>query len=271
MIENFGGFGLGLRSVHYESILADPPLLDCFEIVSEDFMVDGGAPLHYLERICELYPVVMHGVSLSIGGTDPVNPHYLEVLRDLIRRVNPLWVSDHLCWTGVDGINMHDLMPLPFAENVINHLVKRIAQVQDFLARPIVLENVSSYVNFKQSDMTEWEFVTEVAQRSGCYLLLDINNVYVNSFNHKFDPYDYINAIPKDKVKQFHLAGHKNCQSHIIDTHDSPIIEPVWELYRHAAQRFPDVLTIIERDEDIPPLGELIDELNFAREQLCVS
>jgi len=239
--------------------------VDWFEVLSENYLVPGGKPLYYLERIRANYPVVMHGVSLSIGGSDPLNPDYLKQLKALADRIEPRWISDHLCWTGVGGLNLHDLMPLPYTEEAVQHVVSRVKQVQDFLGRRILLENVSSYVTYKQSQLTEWEFLAHIAERADCLILLDINNIYVSSFNHGFDPAEYLNGIPIERVRQFHLAGHQNCGNYIVDTHDHPIINPVWALYETAVKRFGSVSTMIERDDNIPPLKELLAELDHAR------
>jgi len=255
------GYGLGLRKQHYEAVLSEQPQVDWFEIISENYMVDGGKPMYYLDRIRALYPMVMHGVSMSIGSTEPLNQNYLNKLKILINRVEPEWFSDHLCWTGVDGINLHDLMPLPYTEEAIQHVVDRISQVQDFMGRQMLLENVSSYVSYGESQISEWDFLSEIAKRADCFILLDINNIYVSAFNHNFDPLGYINAIPENRVYQFHLAGHTQQNDIIIDTHDQPICDPVYELYRSAVQRFGAVSTMIERDDNIPPLNILLDEL----------
>ncbi len=259
------GFGLGLRKQHYTAILEEKPEIDWFEVLTENYLVDGGKPLYYLDRIRENYPVVMHGVSLSIGSTAPLNLDYLKQTKKLAERIEPEWISDHLCWTGTDGLNMHDLLPIPYTEEALRHVVERISRVQDFLGRRILLENVSSYVGFAESEMPEWEFLKQVAEQADCLILLDINNIYVSAYNHQFDALDYLNHIPTDRVGQFHLAGHQNCGDYIIDTHDHPVIDPVWKLYQAALQRFGDVSTMIERDDDIPPLAELIAELRQAR------
>jgi uncharacterized protein (UPF0276 family) len=258
------GFGLGLRTEHYEAILETRPAVDWFEVLSENYLVPGGKPLYYLDRIRAEYPVVMHGVSLSIGG-DRINREYLKKLKELANRVDPKWISDHLCWTGIDGTNLHDLMPLPYTEEAVAHVVSHVNEVQEFLGRRVLLENVSSYVTYNQSAMTEWEFLRAIAERADCYILLDVNNIYVSSFNHGFDPDSYLRGVPVDRVHQFHLAGHRNCGSYIVDTHDETVIDPVWDLYAHAVRRFGDVSTMIERDDHIPPLPELLDELNRAR------
>ncbi len=260
------GFGLGLRPTHYESILNDSPAIDWFEILSENYLIPGGKPLHCLDRVRSRYPLVMHGVSLSIGSHDPLNRDYLGQLKALASRIEPAWISDHLCWTGVGGINAHDLLPLPYTEEAINHVVARLNQVQEFLGRRILLENVSSYVTYPESEMSEWEFLREIAARADCLILLDINNIYVSSVNHEFDPHAYLDAIPVERVWQFHLAGHQNHGDYIIDTHDEPVIDPVWELYERAVRRFGRVSTMIERDDNIPPLAELLAELNHARQ-----
>lgn len=260
-------FGLGLRPLHYETIIETKPTVDFFEIITEDFIECVGEDFDWLQKIRNYYPVTLHGVSLSIGSVDPLNLSYLRALKKLIDETQPLSVSDHFCWTGVNQINTHDLLPLPFSEEAVCHLVSRILQVQDFLGRQIMLENISTYVNFKNPEMHEWEFISEVANRADCFILLDINNIYVNAFNHGFSAHRYIEAIPKNRVKQFHLAGHKHCQTHIIDTHDSDIISDVWDLYAHAAAHFGEVPVVIERDSAIPPLCELIEELAMARER----
>lgn len=261
----FLGFGLGLRPDHYEAILAGAPAIDWFEILTENHLVPGGKPLHYLTRIRERYPVVMHGVSLSIGGTDPLDYAYLERVRELAARVEPQWISDHLCWTGLAGTNLHDLMPLPYTEEALDHVVRRVSAVQEFLGRRILLENVSSYVSYRESSMSEWEFLAEVACRADCLILLDINNIYVSAFNHDFDPLHYLDGVPGDRVWQFHLAGHMQRKDCIIDTHDHPVIDPVWSLYSEAVRRFGAVSAMIERDADIPPLQDLLAELDHAR------
>src|SRR5579862_3457384 len=262
------GFGLGLRVDHYEAVLSDRPPVDWFEVLTENYLVPGGKPLNYLMRIRERYPLALHGVSLSIGSTAPLDHEYLRQVKALAARVEPAWVSDHLCWTGVAGRNTHDLLPLPYTEEAIAHVVERVRTVQDFLGRRILLENVSSYVAFRDSRISEWEFLAEIAARADCLILLDVNNIYVSSVNHEFDPLDYLAAIPPGRVQQIHLAGHENHGDYLIDTHDHPVPDPVWELYAHAVRRFGRVSTMIERDDHIPPLAELIAELARAR-ALC--
>jgi uncharacterized protein len=259
------GFGLGLRTDHYEAVLESQPAVDWFEALSENYLAPGGKPLHYLDRIRERYPVVLHGVSMSIGSTDPLDLEYLRQLKNLARRVEPVWISDHLCWTGMAGKNLHDLMPLPYTEEAIDHVAGRIKQVQDFLGCRILIENVSSYVTYRQSVIPECEFIAEIARRADCLILLDVNNIYVSAFNHHFDALSYLDAIPPERVRQIHLAGHDNCGTHIVDTHDADVIEPVWALYAQAIRRFGPVSTMIERDDHIPPLDELVAELNRAR------
>ena len=260
------GFGLGLRVDHYEAILADNPRVDWFEALSENYLVPGGKPLDYLMRIRERYPLVLHGVSMSIGSTQPLDRNYLAQLKALAARVEPQWISDHLCWTGVAGRNMHDLLPLPYTEEALTNVVERVRTVQDILGRRILLENVSSYVTYRDSEVTEWEFLREIVQRADCLLLLDVNNIYVSSVNHEFDPLEYLQAIPVERVQQIHLAGHENHGDYLIDTHDHPVPDPVWELYDAAVRRFGNVSTMIERDANIPPLHELCSELDAARQ-----
>lgn len=259
------GFGLGLRTVHYEDILATRPHVDWFEALSENYMVPGGKPLYYLDRIRADYPIVLHGVSMSIGSTDPLDLEYLKELKALVDRVEPVWMSDHLCWTGIATRNMHDLLPLPYTREAVNHVAGRISQVQEFLGRQILIENVSSYVNFEQSEMTEWEFLREISERADCLLLFDVNNVYVSGFNHGFDPREYIDALPSQRIQQIHLAGHTNCGTHIIDTHDAAIIDEVWKLYSYTIEAYGPVSTMIERDDHIPDLDVLVAELDQAR------
>jgi uncharacterized protein (UPF0276 family) len=259
------GFGLGLRPQHYSEILEDNWPIDWFEIISENFMVPGGRPLAILEKIRAGYPILMHGVSLSIASTAPLDLDYLASLKALARRVQPKWISDHLCWTGVHGVNLHDLLPIPYTHEALEHIVSRVQKVQEVLGQAIALENVSTYVRFEHSEITECEFVSELSRRTGCWLLLDINNVFVNAFNHDDDALTFLAGIPIDRVVQFHVAGHSDNGSHLIDTHDQPVRDEVWDLYRAALARFGPVSTMIERDEDIPPLAEVVDELSHAR------
>ncbi|MEO5622037.1 MAG: DUF692 domain-containing protein [Dokdonella sp.] len=259
------GYGLGLRVDHYEALLSESRPIDWLEALSENYMIPGGRPLEFLARFRERYPLVLHGVSLSIGSGDPLDRDYLARLKALAAFVEPAWISDHLCWTGVDGTNLHDLMPLPYTEEALDHVASRVREVQDFLGRRILLENVSSYAAFHASQLSESQFIAEVARRADCLILLDINNVYVSSCNHGFDARAYLADIPVERVQQFHLAGHENQDGLTIDTHDAPIIDPVWRLYADALRRFGFVSTMIERDDHIPPLVELLTELDHAR------
>ncbi len=259
------GFGLGLRPAHYEALLEEPRGVDWLEILSENHLAAGGRPRWWLDRIRERYPLVMHGVSLSIGGTGPLDFDYLRQVGALARHVRAAWISDHLCWTGVDGVNLHDLMPLPFTAQAVRHVADRVRQVQDFLGARILLENVASYVAFQAPEMTEWQFLAAVCQEADCDLLLDINNVHVNAINHGFDAMEYLAGVPAARVRQFHLAGHRRRGGLLIDTHDQPVAAPVWALYGQAVARFGAVPVMIERDADIPPLAELVAELDVAR------
>jgi len=259
------GFGLGLRTEHYLDLDRDGVAVDWLEIISENFMVPGGRPLDWLDRLRARYPMVMHGVSLSIGGSDPLDHAYLDELAALAERVQPAWISDHLCWTGINGVNLHDLMPLPYTQEALAHVADRIARVQDRLRRPLVIENASTYVTYAVSDLSEPQFLAALIARTGCELLLDVNNIYVSAFNHGFDALAYLDLLPAAAIRQIHLAGHSMMGSHIVDTHDAPIIGPVFELYAQAVRRFGAVPTMIERDDNIPPLADLLAELDQAR------
>lgn len=261
----FAGFGLGLRPTHYADFLAGPQRVDWLEIISENYMVQGGKPLAMLDRIRTDYPLAMHGVSMSIGSTAPLDIDYLTTLASFARRIEPMWVSDHLCWTGVHGVNMHDLYPLPYTEEALHHVVERIGRAQDVLGRRLVIENVSSYITYADSVMSEWEFLAELAQRADCLLLLDVNNIYVSSRNHGFDPNAFITGIPVNRVQQFHLAGHTDAGDILIDTHDAPVCDAVFDLYATACRRFGEVSVMIERDDAIPPLADLVAELDRVR------
>jgi uncharacterized protein (UPF0276 family) len=262
------GFGVGLRSAHFSHILREWPAVDWFEVISENFLDSQGRPRYVLEQVAERYPLVMHGVSLSIGSTDPLNLEYLHKLRKLARHTNACWVSDHLCWTGVAGRNTHDLLPIPLNDETLAHVVERLRVVQDVLERPLVLENPSSYVTFAASTMPEWEFLSRVAEEADCGLLLDVNNVYVSSVNHDFDPVKYIEALPHRRIVQFHLAGHTNFGTHCIDTHDGPVIDPVWELYARARRLAGNVSTLLEWDANIPEFSVVHAEVQKARQYL---
>jgi uncharacterized protein len=266
----FTGFGLGLRPAHFSQFLEAQRPVDFVEIISENFMVQGGRPLHVLERVRERYPVVMHGVSLSVGSADGLNEDYLRQLKRLVDRIEPLWVSDHLCWTGVEGFNSHDLLPLTYTEESLELVCRNISQAQEALQRPILLENPSSYLTFADNQVSEWEFMDAMCRRTGCYVLLDINNIYVSGTNHGFDPIEYLEGIPADRVRQMHLAGHSVDRNLLIDTHDEPVCPSVWSLYQAACGRFGSLATMIERDDNIPPLRELLAELDIARQKARV-
>jgi uncharacterized protein (UPF0276 family) len=263
--QEFLGFGLGLRPDHYQTILNDKPKIDWFEILTENYLIPGGKPLDFLDKIRQDYPMVMHGVSMSLGSCDALDLNYLAEVKQLIKRVEPKWISDHLCWTGIAHKNMHDLLPLPYTEEAIQHVANKIMQAQEFLGQQILIENLSSYITYQQSQMTEWEFLTEVANRADCLILLDVNNVYVSAVNHEFKAMDYINALPIERVRQIHLAGHSKENNCIIDTHDHAIADPVWDLYAKTLKRMGNISTMIERDDHIPPLSELLSELQQAR------
>ena len=258
-------FGLGLRAQHYADFLASPQPVDWLELLSDNYLVPGGKPLVMLDRIRADYPVAMHGVALSIGAADGIDQPYLDSLAALAERVQPMWISDHLCWTGVHGRVLHDLYPLPYSEMALATVVANVHHVQERLRRPLVLENVSSYVGFNSSTMTEWEFISEVSARTGCRLLLDVNNIYVSSVNHGFSAMAFLRGVPADRVQQIHLAGHTDHGDHIIDTHDHPVADAVWALYEAALSLCGPVATMIERDDHIPALDVLVTELDVAR------
>ena len=260
------GLGVGLRTVHFSHILQHQPQVDWFEIISENFMDSRGRPRYVLEQLAERYRIVMHGVSLSIGSTDPLDFEYLRKLKALADDVGAKWISDHVCWTGVAGLNAHDLLPIPYSEATLRHLVERIRTVQDVLERPLVLENPSSYVTFADSTLDEWEFVHRMAEEADCGLLVDVNNIYVSSVNHDFDPVEYLRALPFHRIVQFHLAGHTNCGTHLIDTHDGHVIDPVWDLYRLAHELTGGVSTLLEWDAKIPEFPVVHAEVLKARQ-----
>lgn len=262
---SFRGFGVGLRSPHYPVITREWPAMDWFEAITENYMDTGGRPLRILEEVRHHYPIALHGTSLSIGSTDPLDEGYLARWKKLVDRIDPFIVSDHLCWCGVNGEALFDLLPLPFTEEAIRHVVRRIDRVQEYLGRPILLENVSAYVTYKHSTMPEWEFLTQVAKRSGCGILLDLNNIYVNAVNHKFDAHTYIENIPTGLVGQFHLAGHTDMGTYLFDTHSDHVIDPVWKLYEKALAHLGSVSALIEWDDKIPPFEELVKEADRAR------
>ena len=259
-------FGLGMRQPHYPAFLDGSVDVDFVEVISENFMVDGGRPLDVLTRVRAQYPVALHGVSMSIGSADGLDVDYLKRLRALADRIEPMWISDHLSWTGIEGFNSHDLLPIPYTNDALDLVCANIGTAQDALGRAMLLENPSSYVEFADADYGEWDFIAEMSRRTGCYLLLDVNNVFVSAANHGFDPIRYLDAIPADRVRQVHLAGHSEGRDGLlIDTHDHPVPGGVWDLYRAAIERLGDVATMIERDDDIPALEVLLDELDMAR------
>lgn len=261
----FQGFGLGLRPPHYQDFLTGHVNIDFVEVISENFMLDGGRPLHILDQIRELHPVALHGVSMSVGSADGLDLDYLHRLKTLVDRIDPLFVSDHLCWTRIEGFNSHDLLPLPYTEEALDLVCTNVAQAQDLLGRPMLIENPSTYLQFTTDSMTEWHFLDVLCERTGCALLLDVNNIYVSATNHGFDPLAYLDGVPADRVRQIHLAGHSQGGDRLIDTHDQPVPTPVWALYAQASLRIGPVATMIERDDDIPPLIELLAELDIAR------
>jgi hypothetical protein len=260
------GHGVGLRREHFDRVLSDPTRVDWLEVISENYMVKGGRPLQILERVRRDYPLVLHGVSLSIGSTDPLDRGYLDRLRELAARIEPAWVSDHLCWTSIGGHNSHDLLPLPYTEETLDHVVSRLAAVQEHLGRRIALENASTYLRFAGSSIPEWEFLGEVAHRADCGILLDVNNVYVSAVNHGFDPQKYLAAVPAERVWEIHLAGHSDRGSHLLDTHGRQVCDEVWELYRFASRRIGAVASLVEWDEDIPDWDTLESESLRARD-----
>jgi uncharacterized protein len=262
------GLGVGLRNQHFSYLMNHDPDVDWFEIISENFIDNYGYARRVLERLASIRPVVMHGVSLSIGSTDPLDWNYLKKLKALAEFVHPAWISDHLCWTGVAGVNTHDLLPVPLNEESLRHVAERVRQVQNFLERPLVLENPSSYLEFKESTIAEWDFLSELARETGCGLLLDVNNVYVSGYNHSFDPEHYIRSMAHDAVVQIHLAGPTDCGRFLVDTHDQPVPARVWDLYRLAQELTGGVSTLLEWDANIPDFPELVAELRKAEAAL---
>lgn len=260
------GHGVGLRTEHYTDVVDGSPAIDWFEVITENFLVEGGNPRRVLRSVRERYPVVLHGVSLSIGSTDPLDERYLDRLSALADEIEPAWISDHLCWNSLGGHRGHDLWPLPYTEQALVHVSERVQRAQDRLGRRILLENVSSYVGFAASVIPEWEFCSELARRADCLLLLDINNVYVSAHNHGFDPYRYLEAIPRDRVGQFHLAGHSDQGVYLLDSHDHPVCDEVWALYRAALGRFGRTSTLIEWDDRVPALDEVVQQARCAAE-----
>ncbi len=259
------GQGVGLRTKHFPRVWEGTARVDWFEAISENFMIRGGRPLAVLERARAAAPLVLHGVSLSLGSTDPLNETYLRDLRMLVARFEPAWVSDHLCWGSLGGHYVHDLLPLPYTEEALQHVVERILAVQDRLGRQILIENVSTYLTFSHSTMPEWDFLAADATQAECGILLVVNNIYVSAINHNFNPEEYLAALPAEHIGQIHLAGHSNKGTYLLDTHDGPVIAPVWELYRSALRRFGPVSTLIEWDDRIPEFDELCAEAERAR------
>lgn len=269
MVENsvglIQGAGVGLRSCHYDYIIEHRPPVAWFEALSDNYMVDGGPALDYLDAIRAHYPMVLHGVGLSLGSTDQLSLDYLNKLKTLVDRIQPAWVSDHLCWVSAKGQYFHDLLPLPYTEEAITHVAQRISQVQDFLGTRMLIENVSSYFAYKKNEMSEWDFINAIAEKADCYILLDINNVYVSAINHGFDPRMYVDGIASHRVKQCHLAGYADKGRYLLDNHGAPIHQPVWDLYEVALNRFEPIPTLIEWDENIPPFTVLQAEADKAQ------
>jgi len=261
----FSGYGLGLRKEHYKDFLETTVSVDFVEVISENFMVEGGQPRHILRQIRERHPVALHGVSMSIGSADGLDRDYLRRLKSLADEIEPLFVSDHLSWSRIGGFNSHDLLPVPYTEEALDRVCANISMAQDTLGRPMLFENPSSYLTFEGAVMSEWEFIAAMAKRTGCDLILDVNNVFVSASNHGFDALAFLDGIPADRVRQIHLAGHSQGQDLLIDTHDSPVCEDVWALYAKAISLLGPVATMIERDDDIPPLADLLAELDKAR------
>jgi uncharacterized protein len=262
------GVGIGLRIPHYDHIFERQPAVDWFEIISENFMVDGGRPLAMLDRILERYRVVQHGVAMYFGSAEPVNREHLRRLKTLVRRTKTPWLSDHLCWGSVDGLYTHDLLPMPYTFEAAEVTARKIREVRDFLEIPIAVENVSSYAEFHVSEMTEWEFLNEVVERADCGILLDVNNIFVSSQNHDFDPFEYLNSVPVERVAQIHIAGHSKYEKYILDTHDHPVIDPVWSLYERAIERVGPTATLLEWDDRIPSFEEVHAEARKAEKYL---
>ncbi len=262
------GAGIGLRSRHYQEILDSKPDIPWFEVLSENYFGAGGLPIHHLERVREDYPVTLHGVGMSLGSADPLNFSYLTKLRNLAEKIAPVYISDHLAWISVDGRHAHDLLPLPYTEEALVHFSERVQQVQDFLGRRLLIENPSSYMGFKDVDMTEWEFLQELINRTDCDLLFDVNNVYVSGKNHGFDPIEYLHALPADRVKEIHLAGYEEQDNYLFDTHGYRVHPPVWDLYETTIKHLGPIPTLIEWDNDIPEFAVLVDEANQAQKVL---
>lgn len=261
------GVGVGLRVPHYAHVLGTRPALDFFEVISENFMVAGGKPRYHLSRVLESYRVVQHGVSLGIGGPEPLDLDYLTRLKALVRETRTPWVSDHFCWSGAGGAHLHDLLPLPYTAETVRRVAERAREVQDRLEVPFALENTSTYLTYRASTLTEWEFIGEIAERADIGLLFDVNNVYVSAYNHGFDPIEFVAAVPAERIVQIHLASHTNVGTHIVDTHRGHVVDPVWQLYRLAIERAGSVSTSIEWDDEIPDFPVLAAEAERARSE----
>ncbi len=259
------GIGVGLRGPHVAHVLGERPAMDWFEIVSENYFAEGGIVRANLESVRSSYRLVPHGVSLSIGGTDPLDRDYLRRLRALVRRIEAPWFSDHLCWTGAGGVDLHDLLPMPYTQGTLAHVIERVKRVQGELEVPFALENASTYMEYRESTMTEDAFLGELAERADCGILLDVNNVFVSAYNHGFDADRYIDAIPGDRVVQMHVAGHTDKGTHLLDTHSDHVRGEVWQLYRRAIAGCGRVATLVEWDEDIPSWSVLANEAEAAR------
>ncbi|MBU0656832.1 MAG: DUF692 domain-containing protein [Gammaproteobacteria bacterium] len=266
MTSQITGCGVGLRFQHVDRIVDEKPHIPWLEILTDNYLLPGSVQQDYLLEIARHYPLTFHGVGMSLGSTDPLDVEYFQRVRVLADRVNPAWVSDHLCWTSVHGMVTHDLIPLPYTEETIRHVAARIRQAQDMLGRGLVIENVSSYLQYKQSVMPEWEFFCAVAEEADCGMLLDVNNIYVSACNHDFDPIDYLDAIPPQRVQEIHLAGYEDRGTHLLDTHGYPVTQPVWELYAQAIRRIGPVPTLIEWDNNVPQLETLLAEAAKASE-----
>jgi len=262
------GVGIGLRIPHYNHIFEKKPVVDWFEIISENFMVEGGRALHVLDQILERYRVVQHGVSMYFGSAEPLNREHLRRLKRLVRRTNTPWLTDHLCWGSVDGRYSHDLLPMPYTFEAAKRTAQKVREARDFLEVPICVENVSSYAEYHVSEMTEWQFLNEVVEAADCGILLDVNNIYVSSRNHSFDPFEYLRSVPGDRVAQIHIAGHSNYEKYILDTHDHPVIDPVWQLYAKAIEQFGPAATLLERDDHIPSFDEVHREALKAKQYI---
>jgi len=261
------GFGLGLRSQHYDYVLEHQPAVDWFELITENYLAPGGRPRSILHKIRAHYPVVLHGLSFNIGSNEAPDLHYLAQLKALINDIQPAWVSDHICWTGLQGKTSHDLLPIAYNPETLSQVADKVNRIQDALQQSIVLENPSVYLQFRSASMSETDFINALTEQTGCRILLDVNNVFVSCFNLGQDPYAHISALKHNCVQQFHLAGHTHNGNHIIDTHDHPVSDPVWELYAHACRHFGETATLLERDDHIPPFPELMAELEMARQK----